>query len=136
MLTVHVIAAGAHVRAGETHKGECCTVSTAADRNDERLYAVCLHSGFCNVNDLHMREDHFLHIEIAVLYFCIDQFTAVFAVEEVGSKQELFLACVEFRFVMVTDDIVQLSVLDFAVEACEMCKTFIAFGVFLRNISL
>ena len=78
---MEVHAAGTKVGAGEAHKGEAGTVCAAADRYALGLKSDRAHCRFCRLDDVHMRQDHFLHVVVAVLQIENDSAVSVFLVE-------------------------------------------------------
>lgn len=130
VLAVGVFAAGAQVRAGQAHEGEPRAVGAAADRDDLRLHAVSQHGGLRRLDDLHVRQNLFLHVVVHVRELHGDERAAVLAVQKLCGKAEIFLAVFEKRLVVVADDVVERRVLDLALHADEMRKALVALGVF------
>ena len=135
VLAVGVFAAGAQVRAGQAHEGEPRAVGAAADRDDVRLHAVFKHRGLGGLDDLHVRQDLFLHVVVGVLQLDGDELSSVLAVQEIRGKAEFLLAVFKERPVVVADDVVERRVLDLALHADEVREALVALGV-LRHLVL
>lgn len=66
VLSVEIVSACAQVGAGKSHVGKPCSVSAASDWNYDGLYSQIAHCFFGSLNNVHVRQNHFLHVEIRI----------------------------------------------------------------------
>ena len=124
-----VVATGAEVRARQANVGETCAIGAATNRNHDRLDAAGTHRCFRSVDEVHARLDLFPHVIVAVPNLADHGALTVLPVQERRCICEEALLLLEFRSVMVADDIIHLCFFHTAVHHIEMIEALIAFCV-------
>lgn len=130
MDAVEVGAAGAEVGAGDIPlPREAGSVGAAPDGNDLRLHAHGPHGGTGVVDELHVGQQLFLHIIVAVLQLQPEGALAPNAVEVADGVFHEGLAGLELLTVVVTDDGVEHHLRLVAGDVGDVVEALVALGV-------
>ena len=126
---VEVHAAGGEVGAGQTHKGESCAVRAAADRYADGIKSYPAHGIFRCADDVHVGQDHFLHVVVAVAQIQLEGALAVDGIHVGNEVLHEFLAVLKLFAVVIADDHAEFGKAFIAVYRGDMVKSLVVFGV-------
>ena len=127
---MEVDTSGEDVGAGETLEAQLRSVGTATYGLHLRTYTTFLHSLQHDVDDVHVRLNHLLHVVVLVLDLAIHSTLTVFLVHLPCTFRHQSLAGLKLVAVVVADDVCQLCLLGICVHAEQMEESFVAFGCF------
>ena len=103
---VEIVSARKDVGARQPLEAEARTISTAADRRNNGNNAHTLHGKFGVVDKLHMGQNLFLHVVVAVLYGRSHGAFAVLGVEESHNIGKQLFLLLKLGAVVVADNVV------------------------------
>ena len=124
---MEVYAAGKDIRTRQTLERQLSSVGSAADRLYLRRHTAVLHGLEHDVDNVHLRIYHLLHIVILVFHVSRNSAFAILLVHLYNAFLDEGLALLKLIAVVVADDIRQLGVLYVRLDAQQMIESFITF---------